>query len=1089
MTYNINKKTLFSREVIFLIVSLIYFHQMLFETFTSSPLEVAYFKTYSVGIPSNYPSIWGYIDIFSKLHAYQAIFAQKIVSLFLLLNSSYFITDLLYQKARNSKRDNQWGFLHKNVLSLLLSFNPIFVIMFPLDDFSTLVFMNFALFFSLELLINRKSKVEFAVFLLAASFFIAYGVIIFPLTFAYYLAVYFFIGFPLAFSFRKMARFFYVIIIELLIFALTYPSLIGLLTASRGSGSTLNSISVFHITNLIYYTINMFSPKSSNTIYSISGLNSLYYVNSLLLAAFLVLFSIILTLFPTRHDFRGLERNIFISFLAIEILNLTVNGQSFVSSLVKYLVQEHILRYNYFGIILTVSTGNELILISYWYVLISLLAVHFARNGAEIDKIKKDTMRVFKTAKQFLVATQLVAIIVVLIILFQIGSSTMISLNDTPSWSYVQSSTSPDYNQYLLFQNSTYFGNRYLFPPSYVTEPTANKFSFYEAVMNSENSPYLAQIDRSYPASTIMLSPSSHSQYLNNAKPLGRDYFLKNFNNSNVIAGAPVFVVGSASSYDSLISNLVDKPVPKSSNVISMRSVPYGLNGSAIPAYDLSLLNSGDFLSFTFNVSINGSDVTPNVGGFLFGMDSNLSSKGGYGNGNNFAGIQATYGNTVFSQIFSADSGFQQNYTGWAIDLSWLNSSVMKYILRYTHFGKNLSLQFRMIEAKVSSSYYIYMDISGMWYSISAYNLFPAEYLTMYDYNEPTKNISMNVNVSAYTINESESRLFPIFYDSPFSGESALINAINSSSSIVFGKNYNIQDLLFSYLLPHSGVHMTEPAAYAIDYPQNGWFQTFSSNSPQGAYYDENINPFLLPINFGYGPSIGYAEDILAGSSLTVPLSHNVNSGDIVGINLLFSPMGGPLKLSVGNCTNTVNTFSNSSFYKWIALNLTGKARTLTFRNEFGVQSVNLIASLSAFLMTSAKFKIGSIVNTKTEIYLGSGYSEHFHSVNAKISGNFDRNNRINMIGATTNQSTTLLLLPTDYSFEFSISVKNATVTEVPVWGYFLGVLLTNHSNGNLTVVITNPSFYSGAVIYAPFLSIVVITAFNTLVLKRRRKI
>ncbi|MHB1663300.1 MAG: hypothetical protein ACYCSG_05675, partial [Thermoplasmataceae archaeon] len=61
MAHNIDKRKLISMEFIFLTISIIYCHKMLFDVFSSSPLEIAYYRTYSVGFPSNYLSLWGYI--------------------------------------------------------------------------------------------------------------------------------------------------------------------------------------------------------------------------------------------------------------------------------------------------------------------------------------------------------------------------------------------------------------------------------------------------------------------------------------------------------------------------------------------------------------------------------------------------------------------------------------------------------------------------------------------------------------------------------------------------------------------------------------------------------------------------------------------------------------------------------------------------------------------------------------------------------------------------------------------------------------------------------------------------------------------
>ncbi len=1083
------RKAIYLTEFIFLVVSIIYYNKMLFDLFSSSPLEVAFYKTYSVGFPTTYLAIWGYIDFYLRLHAYSALFFQKIVSLFLLLNGSYLLTKLLYSKGRDCSTTNRYDFLYTTILSLLLTFNPLFVFLYPIFGVSYLAFMNFSLFFSIAILINGGSKVKIITYLLAASFFLVYGVELLPLILAFYLALYLFIGLPLAIYGHKKAMFFYIAFSELLILALTYPSITGLITASKGSGTTFSSISTFHVTNLIFYVSSMFSPETSNTLYSISGLNSIYFSRLLLPAAVLILLLIAITLFFTKDNLHGKLKNIFISLMIVEVLNFTINGYSLVSYLVENLVKDHILRYNHFGIILTVFAGNALILILYWYLLFSVITIHFAENHENPYKLKNGAGKLLKQLRCLSKSYQIGIIIIILIIFFQIGSSTTISLNNSPSWNYVKSSEARDYNQYLLFQNSTYFGNSYVYPPSYEMEPTANKFSFNQAVVNSENSPFLNQIDKSFPASTILLGNSSHSQYINNATPLGNEYAMNNFNGSNVVSGSPIFVVGSVSSYTSLISDMAANIIPNSSEKLKIESIPYGMNVTAIQAYDISLLNAGDYLSFSFNTSISNNNVTPNIGGFNFGIDSNSSARGGYGVGNNFTGIGVNYGNQQFSSTFSSNSGFQQNSTGWTIDSAWTNSSVWNIPLEFTKVGRNLSLNFTIIEKKISSVYYLYIEIGGKWYTLSSHNLFPREYLSMFNYNEPTQNISMAVNVSAFTLNENSPKFVPVFYDSPFTSGSALTDALNSSLFIVFGRNYDVQDLLFSYLVLHKGVKITEPSAYAVDPPRNGWFQTFSSNSPQGAYYSENINPFLLPINIGYGPSVGYAEDVLAGSSLSVPLGNEITRGDSVGINLLFSAMGGPLKIVLGNDTYMLNTFSpNGSYYKWVTLNASGKVSSMEFINLYGVQSVNLIATLPDSILTSAESTINTILATKNKVSTGERMTLNYSVDYANITGIFDSNNEINSISVNNIHSPTLLILPTHYPSGFSASTSNATSIEVPVWGYFSGLLLLNNSRATVNIKLTNNTFYSGIIVYTSPILVAATVLVNRYILRRRKK-
>lgn len=1083
-----NKKAFFLRELIFLIVSILYYYRLFLDIFLYSPLEVSYFKTYSLGLPSNYLALWGYLDLYLRLHLYLALFLQKLVSLMLLINSSYLIIDLFYIKLMNLEGYNKNDFLLMILLPLLLSFNPLFEILYPIFGFSYLAFMNFALFFSLEILITKTNKVRMLVYLLAASFFLTFGAELDPLILAFYFAMCIFVLLPVAFSTYKKVRFLYVILGELLIFIFTFPSFLGIFNAAKGSGSSLNSVNIFHVTNLIFYIGSMFSPKTSRILYSLSGVNSIYYFSLLFLASILILILIALVMLLLNHGQSKPMRALTLSFIAIEILNLTVNGQSIVSYIIEKLVSQHILRTDNFGIILTVFAGNALLLILFWYILVPLIAINFSKKVIHRGAIKKCIRPISNKIIRVIKASQFGIIVVLLIMLFQIGSSSVSQLNGVASWNYVQSSSSPNYNQYLLFQNSTYWGNPYVYPPGYEMEPTANKFSFNEAVINAENSPYLNQIRKSFPASTILLSNSSQSEYLYNASKIGSEYALTNFNVSNVISGYPVFIVGSASTYNSLVSDLSRNINPNSSSYLKMSSVPYGMNLSLVPAYDMALLQRGEYLSFAFNISISGSNVVKNTGSFDFGLDSNFSARTNYGLGNNFTGFSLNYGNLAFSNVFSSNSGFPQNYSGWTISLSWTNSSLWHYPLEYTQFGNNISLSFNILESKIANKYFFFIDILGKWYAISSYDLFPNEYLTMFNYNEPTRNISMSVNISAFDINKTVGSPLPVYYDSPFTSESAFMSALNDSSMIAFGKSYNTEDLIFSYLLLQSETQVIKPSSYSIDYPQNGWFQTYNSNSPQGAYYSESINPFLLPINFGYGPSNGYAEDVLSNSSLKVPVSQPITKNDTVGIDLLFSPMGGPLEIKAGNNLFFINTFSGSSYYKWITINLTTTVKSFILTNTEGVQSVNLIASLPKTLWASAKSAISEILSTKHIVALGKTLNLSASDNTSKITGIFDINKQINNLVLIGKQFPQAILLPAQYGSNYLLSVHNASATEIPVWGYYYGLLLTNQSEGNVTLKLINYSFYSGITIYGAPALILAVIIINRFINKRRTR-
>jgi hypothetical protein len=138
--------------------------------------------------------------------------------------------------------------------------------------------------------------------------------------------------------------------------------------------------------------------------------------------------------------------------------------------------------------------------------------------------------------------------------------------------------------------------------------------------------------------------------------------------------------------------------------------------------------------------------------------------------------------------------------------------------------------------------------------------------------------------------------------------------------------------------------------------------------------------------------------------------------------------------------------------------------------------------------MNSAKIAINSIISHKLEIFLGRSSIEHIAGAIVNVSGIFNGNSRINNIEATTGQSTITLLLPTEYSSVFSISANNARIAEVPIWGYFLGIMLTGHTGKKVIITLTNPSFYSGVLIYSPIILVGVIITIDRVFVNRRKK-
>ena len=162
------------RQIGFASISIVYYHSALMLVFTNSPLEITYFKAYSFGAASNYYSAWGYFDLFLKLNAYSAFFIQRIVSMILLLNSSFLIMHFISSRLINTTSYPIYTQVSDFLLSLLLSFNPLLSFIYPYFGFSYFAFMNIAIFCSLSALsyLSLKNLEKTIIYLIVGGFFL-----------------------------------------------------------------------------------------------------------------------------------------------------------------------------------------------------------------------------------------------------------------------------------------------------------------------------------------------------------------------------------------------------------------------------------------------------------------------------------------------------------------------------------------------------------------------------------------------------------------------------------------------------------------------------------------------------------------------------------------------------------------------------------------------------------------------------------------------------------------------------------------------------------------------------------------------------
>ena len=223
-------------------------------------------------------------------------------------------------------------------VSLLISFNPLYMFLYPTFGVSYLAFMNFSLYFLLRALIGSESKISIFLSLLAGAFFLSYGAVLYPLILFFYVLLFVFLGFPLAVYIKKKLKYVVIFLVEILLYFISSTTyLFPLLTATVGTSSISGATTAFHVTNLIFY-YDAFNHSALSAIYSLAGLNSVYYLPVLreLSAAALVLILLIATyLNKGRKLFIYLSilyksSNIWASFLSVLLtdsaMSLTFNG-------------------------------------------------------------------------------------------------------------------------------------------------------------------------------------------------------------------------------------------------------------------------------------------------------------------------------------------------------------------------------------------------------------------------------------------------------------------------------------------------------------------------------------------------------------------------------------------------------------------------------------------------------------------------------------------------------------------------------------------------------------------------------------------
>jgi len=347
----------------------------------------------------------------------------------------------------------------------------------------------------------------------------------------------------------------------------------------------------------------------------------------------------------------------------------------------------------------------------------------------------------------------------------------------------------------------------------------------------------------------------------------------------------------------------------------------------------------------------------------------------------------------------------------------------------------------------------------------------------------------------------------PIFYDSLFYNESQFLNSLNYSDYIVFSQGCNITNLYFSDLVFSPNTLKIAPSEFTTEPKGVGWYQRFVTNTPQGSYFRGLIPLDSLPIQMGYNEAYGYVFSITPNSSITLPITPPV-PGYGIAVNLLFSPNGGALKITSGNESTAFSTYSPSSYYNWVILPSRNFGESLTFVNEAGMQSINLVMEFNNAQFLRAESDVNSILDPRDHLYFDNfsvyepyqsesgGTSLNFNQIH--VYGNFDISKGTNLIvieGMKVDYPIMLILplLNLNYNYQassYQTSNSKSNAYMVPVWGNFMGVIVSNYNTGVpvLVKVFVPPSVqYYSIAIYIPFFASLILVSWDSWKIFKRK--
>lgn len=1072
-------------EIFYVGISLIVYRNDIVYSFEKTPSEISFWIANYTPTPTQYLELWAFIPKFFTIGIFQFYLLQKAIDFLIFLNSSFIlIYSLIKGYLKESKTQSQSFsliILYSILGSLLISFNPLYVNLFFKFGVGYLALLNFSLYFFYRSFKIERKIVSFS-YIIISTFLLILSYNSYPLVIIYYVFISFFLFLPIAVANKNIARFFVSFGTSISLFIFISFGVLSDIVPSYGLSKTFSTEPIFHVLNLIYYTF-----KTNGELISLTGMNTFFVPTDYRITEILIIILIIVLIYLY---FKVLIPNknlsliyLGFSFTIIQIFNAYLfNGFTLYNFLIYLIVKSHIVTYNHFGLLLTPTDFDRLILIVFWYVLSTIIVLSLVSFMKYLETTyfpckKFDTKVLINKSKLNYTGSSkkirfLFTFFLTFVILFASVQILSYSDNFAPSESnslsfgIVSSPFETNYDSCLYLPEPN-FVSSHVYP--YTITPTSEDYSYYMALINAQSSPIFSTFYNSSPANVYIHTNQIYNCEQKNFVHLGSNYFVsKNFNMSNIKTGNPTIYTGSENSYETYLINELSSTV--NGTVLKVEGPSnQNISYTKIPNYINCL---GNKKLIEFSVTLNMSSWSGS-GGFLIGVASNASDSYGYGVNNIFYGLGGI--------------SYNNNSNTVQFQLTFSNSSKWEQVGgRYIQAGRlHSNINVKMYLGKSGNNYFFFWNILNKWYVSPAFkNGGNLRYITFHDFLNSNNNVNYSIVTSEIAIND-QANILPIFSDSYFGDFSNFMNVINNTNNIINSNCCSPQfNLAESALVWNKSTNVIEPSAYSIENPNSGWFQVFNNQPPQGSYYSEGIASYLLPIQTGYGDYRGYAESILANSSVKIPIKEQLNGK--LSLYLLFSPLGGQLEIKIGGHNEYINTYSNSSNFKWISFNISFPFNGIKLINLNGTQSINLITFANYSLFNGVCNDIKDLLIKKTQNNVSSIKEKISISTTSKFKPSIG-NNVINF--NSSNYGEFGIVLPENVNYGLEVKSLNSNAHIIPVWGNYLGILVNNISERNLTLNISsqNISLIPIIVFYSmPFTAVFFIFVAN---MKKKNKL